>query len=508
MRDRSGMCSLPTPDIKVATVKRHDDYERVECERCANYLNIFISHLVDKFRSVDDSELSIGLFGLQKFIDNQAEVNTVFAKLASKDIFVYLENEDDAKHDDQAALQTVLCNVKSNCVTSSFTYKLQDICGLLRMSSEAGISLVSMLVIKIVASIIASKKIIYKCLVLDLDDTLWPGTLAEDGIEKIVQGLSEPANKQYINFAMFAKSLSAELGIFIAICSRNDCTHVQEAFDSLPEHLFPLKNCIDCVVADDNPKSMGIIQIAKKLSILPTSIVFIDDNPIVREEVRENLPQVCTLDFFGSHSELMAQILVGCLFDRNELSLPAKHRKRILHLINCEKSSNALPKLFVEAHSDIEHVQSTKMYAKTNQFKLTKRGGEFSDRDFSVYFRIVNKQQDDLGICAAITYKITETKIRRLEVLNWAISCRFFTIGLEEYVLLYLQDVAKKLNAAEVIIHFERTKDNLCAQKLFAKYKRLFNKYEKGMYAFCATDDIITLLKTNTNITELAMTNI
>ena len=127
----------------------------------------------------------------------------------------------------------------------------------------------------------------------DLDNALWNGTLSEEGIDKIIANRKTITGAQYIRFANFVKVLVDSLGIYVAVCSRNDSQVVSKAMDVLNEEIFPLKNSIDCIVANDNDKSSNIKEIAASLSILPKSIVFIDDNELIRDEVRNNIPGIC-----------------------------------------------------------------------------------------------------------------------------------------------------------------------------------------------------------------------
>ena len=71
---------------------------------------------------------------------------------------------------------------------------------------------------------------------------------------------------------------------FITICSRNDSKMIETAFEALDENIFPLKNQVDYIIANNNDKSENIKIIANQLSILPRSIVFIDDNQIIRDD--------------------------------------------------------------------------------------------------------------------------------------------------------------------------------------------------------------------------------
>jgi FkbH-like protein len=238
---------------------------------------------------------------------------------------------------------------------------------------------------RIVAQIISKTKIIYKAIVLDLDDTLWNGTLSEDGIEKIKEKLLSEQGATFIAFMKFVKSLASELGIFITICSRNDSKMVESAIHKLDENIFPLRNQIDYIIANYNDKSENIRLIAEQLSILPNSIVFIDDNQIVRDEVKLKLPEVFVPEW-TNHNELVTQIIAGCIFERVELSLNSQNRRKQYRIIQTERTQNTLPKLSVKVIKDEKHTESIKLYSKSNQFKLSRNDDKFEGDAQSLYF--------------------------------------------------------------------------------------------------------------------------
>lgn len=108
------------------------------------------------------------------------------------------------------------------------------------------------------------------------------------------------------------------------------------AIDKLNEKEFPLKDQIDCIIANYNDKSKNIKAIAQQLSILTNACVFIDDNPLVRDEVRQNLPEVFVPDW-DNHDELITLLVTCCVFDRFELSLKSRNRKRLYAVLQQER---------------------------------------------------------------------------------------------------------------------------------------------------------------------------
>ena len=165
----------------------------------------------------------------------------------------------------------------------------------------------------------------------------------------------------FIEFMKFIKILGNELGVFITICSRNELKLVESTIEELNDTIFPLKNQIDYIIANNNDKSENIRLVAEQLSILPSSIVFIDDNQIVRDEVRRKLTEVFVPEW-KNHNELVTKLIAGCIFERIELSINSQNRKKQFRIIQTERIQNSLPKLSLKVINDNKHLESIKLY--------------------------------------------------------------------------------------------------------------------------------------------------
>ncbi|HEX9337360.1 MAG TPA: HAD-IIIC family phosphatase, partial [Pseudonocardiaceae bacterium] len=131
-----------------------------------------------------------------------------------------------------------------------------------------------------------------KCLVLDLDGTMWGGTLAEDGIEGI-QVADGPHGEAHHAFQLAAKQLGSQ-GPLLAVCSKNYAVPVHKALTELPE-LGVRESDLVGVVANWLPKADNMVQLAAQLNIGVDSFVFVDDSPSERGMVRAALPRVPTI---------------------------------------------------------------------------------------------------------------------------------------------------------------------------------------------------------------------
>lgn len=457
------------------------------------FLSVYINGYVKKFRDYNTDEFVIAITGLKKFIP---KVDTVLVSLINelKQNNFTIENEGDQESINE--IDITCKNITKNTLYN-FKYQIQNLPAIVEISSKTDIPVVGIIITKIVAQIISKLKILYKAIVLDLDDTLWNGTLSEVGIDKIKENLQSEQGATFITFMKFVKSLANELGIFITICSRNDSKMVESTIEELDDNIFPLKNQIDYIIANNNNKSENIRKIAEHLSILPNSIVFIDDNQIVRDEVKLTLPEVFVPQW-TNHNELVTQLIAGCIFERIELSLNSQNRRKQYKIIQTERTQNSLPKLSVKVINEDKHTESIKLYSKSNQFKFSQNNDKFDSDAKSVYFEIYRENGENLGICSAITYT---NSYDTFHIHNWAISCRYFEIGLEEFVLMYIQNIA---NANRILINYQYSDYNQKVRELLAKYSDAFKNNDKNyIIEINFTKEITDKMTNNTNLREL-----
>ena len=100
-----------------------------------------------------------------------------------------------------------------------------------------------------------------------------------------------------------------------------------------------------------------------------------------------------------------------------------------------------------------------------------------------------------MGIAASISYINTYDTFH---ILNWAISCRFFEIGLEEFILNYLQETAMK---KKISIKYRQTEDNQKVSELIAKYSDTFNnRDDSDIFEIIFTKDTLVNINDNTNL--------
>ena len=464
------------------------------CQNIDNsFLCVYINDFVKKFRNYNKDEFIITISGLQTFIPkDENNLTWLFEQLKENNFNIEIEGNEENIHEIAITCKNITKNTSFN-----FKYQIHNLPTTVELSSKTDIHLIVIFITRIVAQIICKLKTLYKAVVLDLDDTLWKGTLSEDGIDKIIENMKSEKAIPFIEFMKFVKALGADLGIFIAISSRNDSKLVETLIDKLDVNIFPLKDQIDYIIANNNDKSENIRVISEQLSILPSSIVFIDDNQIVRDEVKQKWTEVFVPEW-ENHNELVTKLIVGCIFERGELSINSQNRRKQYKIIQTERVQNSLPKLNVKVLNDDQHSESIKLYSKTNQFKFSPNDDNFNDNASSLYFEIIRENGENLGICSAITFCQTNDTF---QILNWAISCRYFELGLEEFILL---NIHKMTNSNNIFINYQQTEHNQKVCEMLEKYSDAFKKNEnEETVEIIFSKEIINTFNKSTNLSIL-----
>ena len=446
-----------------------DSIYNVSVSRAEQFISLYADCLLKKFRIYNKDTFIITIANIGCFLDkDDVNIKSLLSRFDQFDFHVAIEGEEK----NVCAIE-VFCNNITKNESYSYCYHIQDITSIIDLSNKTEISIGGLIIMKIVAQTIIKLKILYKAIVFDLDDTLWFGTLAEDGKDAIIANLKSDKGKPYIEFMNFVKILAEELGIYIAICSRNDSKIATAFIDEIEENIFPLKNQIDCIIANYNDKSENIKEIAKQLSILPESIVFVDDNQIIRDEVRTKLPSTY-VPKWQTLSDLKTQIIAGCIFERNELSVNSQERRIQRRIIETERKKCDFPSLLIKAIDDKNNEESQRLYSKSSQFKFSSQDNNFNEDARSVYFELYQENGNNVGVCSAFTYCLVDNVFL---IYNWAISCRYFEIGLEEFVLGYIE---QKANECQVLIKYEPTERNNKVKELLNKYSNVFHFNANG----------------------------
>ena len=276
-----------------------------------------------------------------------------------------------------------------------------------------------------------------KCLVLDLDNTLWGGVIGDDGVQNLILGRDHPVGEAFVNFQRYVKDLQRR-GIILAICSKNDAENAKEGF-SHPDSVLKIDD-FSAIKANWNPKPENIREIAAELNIGLDSIVFVDDNPAERALVAEQVPEVAVPEV-GSDVSRFADVLENERYfevdkivqdDLNRSDYYSSNAQRSAYQSDFRDYGEFLASLEMTAEIGpfvpVYMERITQLINKTNQFNLTTRRYtsaevEAVSRDqafITLYGRLVDRFGDNGLVSVLIGHVAGEV----VELDLWLMSCR------------------------------------------------------------------------------------
>ena len=286
-----------------------------------------------------------------------------------------------------------------------------------------------------------------KCLVLDLDNTLWGGILGEDGVDGIQLGGDYPGQA----FSVWQRALLQleRNGVILAVCSKNNETDVAEVWQQNPNMVLKREH-FSAVRINWQDKVTNLRELAAELNIGLDSMVFLDDNPTERELVSQLLPQVTVPDFPSKPYQLMPfykqlvydyfRIYAVTTEDRaktEQYRANALRKADEAHFPDMESYLYSLDMELDVVPADEHNLQRiAQMTQKTNQFNLTTR--RYTEADvqrrlndgWRIYCLRVRDRFGDSGITAAIFMEPVDGKTVRIDSL--LLSCRILGKGIEE----------------------------------------------------------------------------
>src|ERR1017187_6589852 len=276
-----------------------------------------------------------------------------------------------------------------------------------------------------------------KCLVLDLDNTLWGGVIGDDGLQNLILGKDHPVGEAYLDFQRYVKNLRRR-GVILAVCSKNDEENAKEGF-SHPDSVLKLED-FSVFKANWNTKCENIREIAAELNIGLDSIVFVDDNPAERAIVEEHLSEVAVPNV-GSDVSVFAEVLEQESYFEVDKIVQDDLSRSAFYSSNVERSAcqsqfsnygDFLASLQMSAEigsfRPVYLERITQLINKTNQFNLTTRrytGDEVEaiaeDPAFlTLYGRLTDKFGDN-GLVSVVVGQIVDEV---LQIDLWLMSCR------------------------------------------------------------------------------------
>lgn len=292
-----------------------------------------------------------------------------------------------------------------------------------------------------------------KCLVLDLDNTLWGGIVGEDGPQGVKVGEGDPEAEAFLDFQTVIRALK-DKGTILAICSKNNPEDALEVFEKRPEMALSVED-FSAQRINWEPKPANILSIATELNIGVDSILFIDDNPAECELVRQMLPEVKVVALPKDPSRYAG--LLRRTLDFEKLRLTDEDREKAQqYQQGAERAS--LRSNIGDLDSFLEHLGSVvrlgkardhhaprvqQLFTKTNQFNVTTKRYSQADVEkflqeerFDLGVMRVSDKFGDLGIVGIYLIE-RDGEVARIDSL--IMSCRAMGRGVESALMNHIK---------------------------------------------------------------------
>ena len=323
-----------------------------------------------------------------------------------------------------------------------------------------------------------------KCLVLDLDNTLWGGVIGDEGAENIALGHETPAGEAFLEFQQYVLALK-QRGVLLAVCSKNEAETAKSGF-SHPDSVLSLSDFV-AFHANWEPKDQNICQIAKELNIGLESLVFVDDNPAERALVRESLPMVAVpevqpedvfsyIQALEGNGYFAAAVISQDDLQRNESYQQNQQRQELAQELGSYDDflQSLAMKAEIAPFQPVYYERIAQLTNKSNQFNLTTRRYTLADirrmAEDERYITLYGRLRDRFGDNGLVSVVIGEKKGKELHILLWLMSCRVLKRGMEQAMLDALAEQARAAGLERLVGYYYPTKKNPMVAELYPDF--------------------------------------
>ena len=332
-------------------------------------------------------------------------------------------------------------------------------------------------------TIAALKGLAKKCVVLDLDNTVWGGVIGDDGLEGIKLGAGADG-EAFVDIQRWAKNLK-DRGIILAVCSKNETDVAKDAFARHPDMHLTLDD-IAIFRANWKNKPDNIREIAETLNIGLDSLVFVDDNPAERDLVRRELPMVSVPELPLDPADFIKAIDAELYFETTAFSGEDMDRARY-YRDNAERADRMATFTdqteylrWLEMSSETGPLNSlylprmAQLVNKSNQFNLTTI--RYSESDLSALaarndvavrrYRLIDRYGDN-GLISVVVLK--DHAGGDLEIELWVMSCRVLARTMEEFICNDIIAIAREKGCTGVLGRYLPTAKNKLVAGLYER---------------------------------------
>jgi FkbH-like protein len=322
-----------------------------------------------------------------------------------------------------------------------------------------------------------------KCLVLDLDNTLWGGILGEDGAARLRIG-GDSVGQAYREFQQAILALHRR-GILLALCSRNDEAEALSVIATHPGMVLRPEHFAAVRVNWDD-KVSNVQALAAELNIGLDSFVFVDDDPFERQSVRERLPDVLVLDLPRDPALYRSTLLQLDAFDTLQVTPEDRERGRMYQERRArerlQSEAGSLEAYLAGLEMEVAAVPAvgptqTRLFQlvhKTNQFNLTTR--RYSEAEFEVRVRAPEyrvfgiRVRDRLGDSGVVGLVVLHMEGEACEIETFLLSCRVLGRSIETGVLSYAVELARQAGATCMRGRYIATAKNALVRDLYERH--------------------------------------
>jgi FkbH-like protein len=330
--------------------------------------------------------------------------------------------------------------------------------------------------------ILAQLGLAKKCLVLDLDNTLWGGVIGDDGLGGIRIGQGDPESEAFVAFQQYVLALGRR-GVILAVCSKNTESIAKEVFEKHAEMALRLED-ISCFVANWDDKATNLGRIAKRLNIGLDSLVFVDDNPAERSIVRRLRPEVAVPEMPEDPAHFIRALERHRYFQATAISTEDLGRTAFYRadqarqavessaedLESFLRSLDLIGRIAPISAATLE--RCIQLILRSNQFNVTTRRHSAAEvqamMDNPDWLALSVSLKDRFGDNGLIGVLLAEANGAALVIDTWLMSCRVLKRGVEQYLLNHLVKVAQDRGLDRLVGTYIPTVKNGLVKDLFA----------------------------------------
>ncbi|NOT38929.1 MAG: HAD-IIIC family phosphatase [Alphaproteobacteria bacterium] len=314
-----------------------------------------------------------------------------------------------------------------------------------------------------------------RALVLDLDNTIWGGVVGDDGVDGIQLGNGSAVGEAFLAVQRLALELRRR-GVVLAVCSKNNEDVARRPFQEHPDMLLRLKD-IAVFQANWVDKATNLKAIADALKLGIDALVFVDDNPVERERVRQQWPLAIVPELGEEPAYFPRLIVASGAFEHLPLAAEdvlraGDYQATVSRQVQRDAAKDydtylgsLQMRMTITPFDRIGRARITQLINKSNQFNLTTR--RYNEHDvarlegdpafLAWQVRLSDTFADNGMIAVVIVHKEAAVRWR---IDTWLMSCRVLERGVEQTIMKELVDLARSQGCEELWGEFLKTERN------------------------------------------------